>query len=451
MRTRIEPSVSDQEPNRKIPLPTPRRFHPIREVSRGGIGRIDAAADPVIGRKVAIKTLRDELKDDDQIALAFGEEAQITGQLEHPNVVPIYDLGEDENGQFIVMKLVKGKSLVELIKEEAARGDQPAALQRLIQIVLRLCDALSYAHSRGVIHCDVKPDNVMVGDHGQVYLMDWGAALLLSQRQQRSEDQPAEILDSGERPVPSWRDSADSFIRLTATGSDSNSLNGTPAYMAPEQLLGRTEDIHPCTDVFGLGGILYEILTGQPPNDQQRFLGQAIYTPLETPTESKLWPQLPPGLCAIALKALSPKREDRHQNIAELRADLEQFLNGGGWFETRVFEAGESIVTEGDAGDAAYIIESGSCEVFKLIEGKQVLIRQLNPGDVFGETAIFTGSARTASVIAKERSSLKVITGPSLNRELDRNPWLAAFVRSLAELFKEADERLSRVGPESYE
>lgn len=433
--------------SKQLPVSPPQRFRTIREVSRGGIGRIEAALDPVIGRKVAIKTLRHEHQDEEQVALEFGSEAQITGQLEHPNVVPIYDLGEDQNGQFIVMKLIEGKSFADLVREEAAHGDQPAALQRLINIVLRLCDALSYAHSRGVIHCDLKPDNVMVGDHGQVYLMDWGAAVLLAQRQGRARD----ILESGEREVPDYSEASESYIRLTGPAYETNSLNGTPAYMAPEQLLGQTENIDPRTDVFGLGGILYEILTGDPPNARRRFLGQGIHVPLSMPEHSHFWPQLPPGLCAIALKALSPRQEDRHQTIAELRSDLEGFLNGGGWFDTQVFEAGQSIVTEGEPGDAAYIIESGSCEVFKLIDGKQVLVRQLNPGDVFGETAVFTGSPRTATVIAKERCSLKVITGPSLNRELDHNPWLAAFVRSLAELFKEADERLSRNGLESYE
>lgn len=445
-----ETIVSDQQRSNRLPPDNAQRFQAIREVSRGGIGRIEAALDPIIGRRVAIKTLREELKEEEQVALQFGAEAQITGQLEHPNVVPIYDLGEDENGQFIVMKLIEGKCFGDLIKEEAAHGDQPAALQRLIRIVLRLCDALSYAHSRGVIHCDVKPDNVMVGDHGQVYLMDWGAALLLARRGLRLEDEPAEIHDAEVHPVATWLESSDSFIRLSATACESNALNGTPAYMAPEQLLGQTKNVDPRTDVFGLGGVLYEILTGDPPNARSRLLGQGIHTPLSMPAASELWPQLPPGLCAIALKALSPKQDDRHQSIGEFRADLEQFLNGGGWFETKTFEPGERIVIEGEPGDAAYIIESGSCEVFKLIDGRQVLVRQLNPGDVFGETAVFTGSLRTASVIAKERSALKVITGPSLNRELDHNPWLAAFVRSLAQLFKEADQRLSR-NPESYE
>ena len=441
--------MPDQKPKPKTERDMGRRFRPISEVARGGIGRIEMAFDPVIGRRVAIKTLRDELQEDDQISLQFGEEAQITGQLEHPNVVPIYDLGEDDDGQFIVMKLVKGKSLATLIADEASNPDQPAQLQRLIRIVLRLCDALSYAHSRGVIHCDIKPDNVMVGDYGQVYLMDWGVALLLSHRE-RMSSLSGEVQESGERTIADWSVGSDSFIQLTATDSKSTSLNGTPAYMAPEQLLGRTRDIDARTDVFGMGALLYEILTGNPPNDQQRFLGQGIHTPLEMPRGSKCWAQLPPGLCAIALKALSPKPEDRHQSIDELRAELEQFLSGGGWFETQTFEPGESIVTEGEPGDAAYIIEAGSCEVFKLIDGRQVLVRVLEPGDVFGETAVFTGSARTASVIAKQRCTLKVITAPSLTAELDRNPWLAAFVRSLAELFKEADRRLADAGRASY-
>src|SRR5690606_24348396 len=210
----------NQEPSKKLPAQSAQRFRAIREVSRGGVGRIEIALDPVIGRKVAKKTLRDELRDEDQVALQFGEEAQITGQLEHPNVVPIYDLGEDDNGQFIVMKLVKGKCFAELIREEAEHDDQPAALQRLIRIVLRLCDALSYAHSRGVIHCDVKPDNVMVGAHGQVYLMDWGAALLLAQRDQHQRSDADGVLESGEHQVPRWREGSESFIRVSTAGSD---------------------------------------------------------------------------------------------------------------------------------------------------------------------------------------------------------------------------------------
>ncbi len=411
------------------------RFERLSEVNRGGIGCIDAAHDPIIGRKVAIKVLRPELRGDRLTEEKFAEEAQITGQLEHPNIVPIYDLCEDESGPCIVMKLIRGQSLTTLIAGVRDEKRGPEHLPRLVQIVLRLCDAVAFAHSRGVIHCDLKPDNVMVGDYGQVYLMDWGVALLVSQRKARTQH----VLGS-EPPAP------ESLVRV-ASRSDATSSKvwGTPAYMAPEQLAAQVEEIDERTDVFGLGGILFEILTGKPPNDWQRLLGPALNKePVPMPTASDLWPQLPPGLCRITLKALAPKSEDRYQSVDALRADLEQFLQGGGWFETREYREGESIVTEGDPGDQAYIIERGHCDVWKNVAEKRVFIRRLGPGDVFGETAVLTREPRTASVIAATDVTLKLITGDSLNRELDRNPWLAAFVRSLANLFREIDERLSR-------
>jgi serine/threonine protein kinase len=448
-KSRVPTSSDDPKPSR--PPVSPPRFRRLGEVARGGMGCILAAVDPALGRRVAIKTLHPELLEDAQAARKFAEEAQITGQLEHPNVAPIYDLGEDADGPFIVMKLLSGKSLARMIAEVGEQatgtGGNVQTLYQFVQIVLRLCDALSFAHGRGVVHCDVKPDNVMVGEHGQVYLMDWGVALLLSERekQQGAEASPAtsaELLGFEGQPR------ADSFVRLTGTGPDSASFRGTPAYMAPEQILGRTNDIDARTDVFGLGGVLYEILTGRPPNDAARLLSPALRRDRPLRFESRLWPTLPPELCRIVTRALSPLSVDRYPTVSALREELEQFLGGGGWFETAVFEPGADIVTEGEPGDTAYIIESGHCSVFKLILGERVLLRELGPGDVFGEAAVFTGGSRTASVVAKTRVSVKKITGEALNRELDRNPWLAIFVRSLAGLFREADSVLSqRRGP----
>jgi eukaryotic-like serine/threonine-protein kinase len=417
-----------------------RRFERLSEVNRGGIGCIDAAYDPVIGRKVAIKTLRSELRGEKLTEDKFAEEAQITGQLEHPNIVPIYDLCEDRSGPFIVMKLIRGKSLMDLVTEVRNEQRGPETIPRLVQIVLRLCDAVAFAHSRGVIHCDLKPDNVMVGDYGQVYLMDWGVALLVSQRKARSDTTSALASEQSDVAAP------DSLVRVAPRADGASSkVWGTPAYMAPEQLAARVEEIDERTDVFGLGGILFEILTGKPPNDWQRLLGPALNRePVKMPPKSEVWAQLPPELCRIALKALAPRPDDRYQTVEHLRLDLEQFLQGGGWFETCEYREGESIVTEGEAGDRAYIIERGTCEVWKNVADKRILIRRLGPGDVFGETAVLTREPRTASVIAATDVTLKLITGDSLNRELDRNPWLAAFVRSLANLFRETDERLSR-------
>jgi len=452
------------------------RYRWLGEVNRGGMGVILGARDPVIGRRVAIKVLRPEFERDDRVLDEFSQEAQVTGQLDHPNIVPIYDFGSGEKSPFMVMKWVAGKSLAQLLRgaRDGSRG--PDQLKTFVQIVLRVCDALSFAHSRGVIHCDLKPENLMVGDHGQVYLMDWGMALVRSEQVAQSDTVRSEQAikseqagahphgvgavaegppshgepsaeGSGAKATPAW-DETDSLV-TTALGLEGRSgqARGTPAYMAPEQVFGLIDEIDERTDVFGVGGVLCEILLGEPPNTQRTLVGTG--TPgrnWRPPTESRLWSQLPPELCRIASKALAPKREDRYPSIAELRRDLEQFLEGGGWFETRAYRAGEAIVTEGEPGDTAYIIESGSCGVFRNIDGQRTLVRRLASGDVFGEMAVFSGGVRTATVVAVDEVTVKLITGASLNRELDRNPWVAAFVRSLARTLRETEERSSR-GP----
>jgi eukaryotic-like serine/threonine-protein kinase len=384
------------------------RFRERREVARGGMGRVEEALDPGIGRRVAIKSLRPELLEDERALQKFVEEARITGQLEHPNVVPIYELAEDPSEPFIVMRLLEGKSLTQLLMDQVKpSGETEAAelLRSLVQILLRLCDVLSFAHGRGVVHCDVKPDNIMVGEHGQVYLMDWGVA--------------------------------------SRVGS-SEPFSGTVAYMAPEQLLGRTQEVDARTDVFGLGGVLFEILTGAAPNSGKAVLAAAAGREARVFAPGPLWTRLPPELCRITARALSPERTERQATVAELRAELEQFLKGGGWFDTVLAKDGDEIVTEGEPGSAAYIIQSGHCDVWKNLQGQRRFVRRLGPGDVFGEAAVFGGGPRTASIVAVGEVTLKVITGDSLNRELDQSPILAAFVRSLAGLFRETDASLAQ-------
>ena len=420
-----------------------RRYRWLGEVNRGGMGVIHGARDPVIGRRVAIKVLRPDLEHDDRVLDEFAQEAQVTGQLDHPNIVPIYDFGAGDSSPFMVMKWVAGKSLAQLLRSARQARHGADQLKSFVNIVLRMCDALSFAHSRGVIHCDLKPENVMVGDHGQVYLMDWGMALVKSGLGGVARP----ITDVANVGASATEAGTDSLV-TTAAGMEGRAgqARGTPAYMAPEQVFGLVDEIDERTDVFGVGGVLCEILLGEPPNNQRTLLGSG--TPgrhWRAPSDSALWSQLPPELCRIASKALAPKREDRYPSIAALRADLEQFLDGGGWFETRAYRPGEAIVTEGEPGDTAYIIESGTCEVFRVIDAERALIRRLEPGDVFGEMAVFTGGSRSATVVALGDVTVKVITGASLNRELDRNPWVAAFVRSLARMLRETGERSSRL------
>lgn len=215
--------------------------------------------------------------------------------------------------------------------------------------------------------------------------------------------------------------------------------------MAPEQAQGRTEDIDQRTDVFGLGGILYAMLMGRGPfqaESPEKSLELARGYVLEPINE--LYEEVPPELARIAMKALAADPADRYQDADELARDVEEFLRGGGWFVTKRYAAGTTIIEEGEPGSAAYVLVEGTCEVFKTVDGHRIKLRTLGPGDVFGETAVFTSKPRSATVVAVDDVLLKVVTRESLERELDRSPWMGAFVRAVAERFREADEKLSK-------
>jgi eukaryotic-like serine/threonine-protein kinase len=280
----------------------------------------------------------------------------------------------------------------------------------------------------------------MVGDHGQVYLMDWGIALL------RQGTRPSDSDRGGAAPAllrdPARRGAAER-PRLT---EKPGTVIGTASYMAPEQAWGRVDEIDERTDVFGLGAILYKILTGHAPNrvpGRGDALEQARAAHIPAPEEVAPNETLPPGLCRIAMKALSPERQDRYPDVDALHGEVEEFLHGGGWFVTRTFTAGTVIVAEGEPGNVAYIIQRGECEVLKTSEGRPVTVRRLGAGDVFGEAAILTDQPRNATVVAVDRVEALVVTRESLERELEQRTWLGAIVRALADRFREQEARPS--------
>jgi serine/threonine-protein kinase len=400
--------------------PDPARYEDLGELARGGMGMVRKLRDRVVLRTVAKKQLHEAALSVPGAPLRFLEEAQITGQLDHPNVVPVYDVVLDESGvpAYFTMKLVSGKTLRELADEAHAEGLRAEHVEGFFRSMLRVCDALSFAHSRGVIHRDLKPDNVMVGSFGQVYLMDWGIALLRT----------------GERP---------------SAQSDSSSVLGTPAYMAPEQALGQAALIDERTDVFGVGAMLYRVLSGRAPwSGRSGGAVERARSESVPPLEDVAGPAVPPGACRIVMKALSRERDERHSSVADLAAEIEAFLHGGGWFAKLSLRAGTVIVREGDAPDAAYIIESGTCEAYKSIDGKKQLLRTMGPGEAFGETSIFTNQPRTASVAAVDDVELTVITLTALERELGSATWLRAFVTALAERFLDVDRELTALRAE---
>jgi serine/threonine-protein kinase len=400
------------------------RYQHVRELASGGMGTVHEVFDDFLSRTVAAKFVRADAAEPEEYAAAFLDEARTTALLEHPNVIPVHDLGLDaERGLYFCMRLVRGRTLQELVTETHEKPISRAGLRRVLSVVLRVCDAISFAHGRGVIHRDVKPDNVLVGSHGQVYLTDWGIALLKN---------PGALTDAGAGAPqhPSW--------------SSRGAFAGTVAYMAPEQATARLEEIDERTDVYGVGGILHFLLTGKAPHEHSnivRALDHARNGALRPFTEHPAWPELPPGLTEIALKALAPDPANRYQTAAELSEDIGLFLDGGGWFATREFPPGAIIVAEGEYGDSAYIVVEGTCTVTKRVAGEDSLLRTLEAGDVFGEAAALSTRVRTATVTAKGRVLVKVVTREALESELAASPWLGAFVKALAERFVELDKK----------
>ena len=213
------------------------------------MGLVLRGRDPELGRELAVKLLLDHHRDRPDLVDRFVEEAQICGQLQHPGVVPVYDLGMlADDRPFFTMKLVKGQTLASLLARRGAEPDLP----RFLSIFASVCQTMAYAHSRGVIHRDLKPSNVMVGPFGEVQVMDWGLAKVLPKDGPRKEVVAPPV---NETVVATIRSMGESDL------SQAGSVLGTPAYMAPEQARGETDAIDRRSDVFALGSILCEILT----------------------------------------------------------------------------------------------------------------------------------------------------------------------------------------------
>ena len=228
-------------------------------------------------------------------------------------------------------------------------------------------------------------------------------------------------------------------IREEAQGN----IFGTPCYMSPEQARGDLEDVDERSDIFSLGAILYEILTGMHPIPGESLRDMVINAricDIQSPDERVDFP-LPLGLIRITMKAMSREPADRYQTVEDLKNDLEDFLEGSERFPGRTYKPGALIVREGDTGNEAYIIRSGECRAFKTINDEKVELRIMGVGDVFGETAILTDKPRSASVEAVDNVTVAVIKSQYFEEELQAGSWLGPFIRTLAERFREADHK----------
>ncbi|MCR9200172.1 MAG: protein kinase [Planctomycetaceae bacterium] len=287
------------------------RYELTRLHASGGMGRVWLARDPAVGREVALKELLPQQADAPQIWARFMHEARVTGQLEHPGIVPVYEVNSgDSDKPFYTMRFVKGQTLHQAAKDfrqlRESQGDISKRLRELVSAVIGVSNAIAYAHSRGVLHRDLKGRNIVLGDFGEVIVLDWGLAGSID------GDQQADL------PVIRSSDS-----KQTQVGQ----ILGTPGFMAPEQAVGDPSLISSRTDVYGLGAVLYEVLTGGPPiqgNSSKDILYRVQH---ESPVDPRdVWPEISRPLEAVCLKAMAKDPGARYATPQAFAADLTSWL-----------------------------------------------------------------------------------------------------------------------------
>ncbi len=317
------------------------RYSLQEEVARGGMGVILRVWDEDLRRTLAMKSMRGKLRPEDrspenaQTVSRFLEEAQITGQLDHPGVVPVHELGIDAKGHvFFTMRMVKGRELSEVFRLSRA-GEEGWSTVRCLGVILKVCEAMAYAHSKGVIHRDLKPANVMVGKFGETYVMDWGLAKVVGRKDSRDlrVDPMQSAMLSGVKTDRTDQiaisDRSDDSPLLTMDGT----VVGTPTYMPPEQAEGRVADLDFRADIYSLGAMLYTLLTGRMPYvdpDRPATAGTVLTRLIEGPPTPihQIDKTVAPELTAICEKAMARKRDDRYPTMEAMSDDLRAFLEG---------------------------------------------------------------------------------------------------------------------------
>ncbi len=357
------------------------RYQMEEVIALGGMGTVSIARDVNCRRRVAMKRLTNHDDSDPNDVLHFIEEAQITSQLEHPNIIPVHELGLDaENTVFYTMKLVQGATLTDVIlgiRHADSKFIDQYTLEKLLTIYQKACDAIAFAHSRNVIHRDIKPDNIMIGDYGEVLIMDWGLARVMTQSAEVPPEQLTVTPDEEKdivaaippcKPSFDFEDNSGTGVFHVDTvnsgriGSDlqtmSGKIMGTPGFMAPEQTHPYHQVYTSAADIYSLGAVLYSILTLRPPirskkvPDMLEEIRAGILIPpvdYNTPSDGSepkavTYSQgvpvkflhcpggiIPAELSRIAMKAMAKNPEDRYRSVKELQQDVENFQHGRIW------------------------------------------------------------------------------------------------------------------------
>ena len=299
----------------------------LKSIGKGGMGEVFLAYDTSCGRRIALKRIREDLLSHKQIHNRFLKEAHITSQLTHPAIIPIYSIHAEQNLAYYIMPFVEGETLKQVLRTArkqdklGLKTSQSSSIPSLMRIFLSICQAVAYAHSKGVLHRDLKLENVIVGKYGEVIILDWGLAKLAKAVSTNEESFQEPILEKEAHPLH----------HITRLGK----VVGTIAYMAPERALGQPASFQ--TDIYSLGAILYQMLTLRHPfrrGTLKEFRKAMSEEKLLDPIEVAPYRDVPRILSRIALKCLAVPLDQRYKMVDELIHDLETYLEGRSeWFQ----------------------------------------------------------------------------------------------------------------------
>ena len=402
-------------------LKKPERYRNLDSLGEGVAAEVHGVFDTYLRRVTARKKLNRTHMDNLDVVQAFVNEMILVAGLNHPGIMPVYDaLLSDEGDPAYIMGLSEGESLNQIMQIDSRTGDgQTLPIGQAVQILTKISETLTYAHDRGVLHLDIKPENIILGQYGEVTIMDWGAA---------------RVYDQGKYTKTYSTEAGE--IKVGSLGVENKDLvMGTPMYMSPEQLEGGRDELEPTSDIFSVGVMIYQMLTGSLPfrASTLKDMVDKICNHEHIPV-NKINPDIPLNLSRLCDKMLQKYPPDRYQDFVEVRAAIDDFQRSAAGFPTKSFLAGDIIFREGDPSDYVCIVVSGRVRIVANSNGKETELVQVGPNQPFGELAALTGYKRTATAIAAEDSVIRIISRQEIETEIDKlSPWVGGIVSALTQ------------------